>query len=289
MRPAQPLIVDDLASAIALLDDVSKEVVGPIAASLRHAAVLFASIHGWRIASHSAFVNWAAAEASEHVRWLVLDPLIDIARFGPDAFRIQCSRRFIRDSWEVISTPPEDLPLLVQHGSIGIVDDVCAFGSTLHHACTLVESAGGNVAQIVTCVASDQGRASLLTRDRTLEFKTLFDGDFEAIHLRDGCPGLPHAGRCIAQRTAILSPAGDISVRVPPTGFTGGVWEVLGRDRAFGFALQNARRDFVQRLSAALGHPATVQDMLVLGNSVPLLLFPHQPATYETPLHTLLN
>lgn len=232
---------------------------------------------------------WKIRSASAgNLRWIVLDPMLSIDSPGARAIRLGFSRTYANGVWNVAADLPNDFQEFVSGRAIGVLDDACAFGVTMRHACALVRDVGGKVNCVRSCVSSAQGKASILDANPDVEFATFVEGDFEAAHIRDGCPGLPHAGRRVADMTAITFPGGDVQVRIPPTAFSGGLWERMSADRALGWELRKARATLAKRLSEALGRPARVRDMTALGDTVPLLLSLGQRATSDTLLSDLL-
>jgi hypothetical protein len=109
-------------------------------------------------------------------------------------------------------------------------------------------------------------------------------GNHSAIHLRDGCPGLPYAGRRVVNTPDISTEAGMVAQRASAIHFRGGIWGEVAKDRSVLNAMATARRDLATRLSAFLGRVATVSDLPLLGGGVTLFMHPQRQADEKSPL-----
>lgn len=90
------------------------------------------------------------------------------------------------------------------------------------------------------------------------------------MHLRDGCPFLPYAGRPIGGRSRIDGVQGSkIEVRAPSNEVLGNLWQVLWLDKTIRGAIVDAWRDIAQTFSVALGDTAALRHLVLLGESVP--------------------
>lgn len=284
----QPIILDDLDSALARLTDLGKPIVRPVADTVRRAVYLFAAVHSWRIVEHGSFAGWAGAEIRDADRWLVLDPLFPSKSLPRAARMLRLTRQYVQEKWQLIATLPSDLADSLAGKSVGIIDDACATGETFRYVSRLIADAGGCVCRFVVCASTASARTSVGKAIAEAGFATFLRGDYSAVHLRDGCPGLPFAGRPHPMRTLIHSSLGPVTICMPSV-VTGQLWQVLYRDRGVCWAMMVARRQLAERLSATLGRRAIVGDMPLLGPDIPLLLYPQQTATADTPLADLLR
>jgi len=287
MNGRSPLIIDDVESSFSHLSEFGKEVVGPIARSIRERVLLFAAVHSWPTVKHDKFVAWAQTQMKKDECWLVLDPLFPLRSDGRTMQPVRFTRVASSDGWRLDSEFDSTLREFVAGRSVSVLDDVAASGLTLRHSAGLVERSQGRVSRILVCASADAGRTAILQSTPTSDWTQFVPGDFTTVHLRDACPGLPFAGRRIRERDFVDTDFGRVGVSAPVTAFRGGPWSQLTLDSNLTHTIASARRLLTQRLSEALGRRAIVADIRLLGPSVNVPLKPGQVAAAETPLESL--
>jgi hypothetical protein len=287
-RP-EPVIVDDVESALDGLTDLGKSVVGPAARVVRQNLLVYVAARGWPVISHADFTEWSIAQVDADLVWLVLDPLFPIERLGPSAARVRLTRIATRQSWEFDRRLPPDIEALVKRNLVGILDDAAHSGATLRHTAALVAQAGGQADDVILGASTDAARASLTSALPTISWVQFCNGSRSATHLRDACPCLPFSGRRAFDKPPLMTAHRAIEVRVPAIAFRGGLWPRLAADRTLATTMAAARRLVVERFSTALGRLATVGDLPLLGADVSAPLLPSQSATASTNLGDILN
>jgi len=285
---SQPVVLDDLDEALGQLTDLGRCIVAPLAGLVRKAVIPFAIVRGWRVVKHASFAAWAESLGCREDWQLVLDPVFPIASLGEKARRVRLTRSRVGDQWQITSRLPMDLEGCLSGGTVNVLDDACAHGRTLRHLHDLVSEIGARICSVILCSSMAKGRSAVTVALPGVAFSVFLNGDYDALHLRDGCPGLPFSGRRASRDSAIVTDRGLIPVCVPPTAYRGGLWDTLHMDGGVRWALVGARWQLADRLSAALGRPATVADISLLGSDVGVPLFPKQAASANTPLAQIL-
>ena len=263
--------------------------IAPVASSIRTTTLLFAAAHGWPVVNHNRFADWAAPNDGNNTRWLLLDPLCSQARFGTGAVRARLTRVATPQGLRVDGDLPKDASAVVHVSDVVVLDDVVASGTTLCEAVHLVEHAGGRVARFIVCAARPAGRSAALSAAPDAEWFSYTTGGFETVHLRDACPFVPFASRPVWNRRSIPTDNGSVGVSMPVTAFRGGLWGQLAIDSRLGHTIMAGKREIAQRFSTALGRPAIVADVPLLGTNVMLPLKPSQTADANSKLEELMR
>ena len=285
----QPLILDDVESALAHLTELGRTVVAPVARAIRNTIITFAAVRAWPVVDHQRFVEWATPEAADDSRWLVLDPLCSPTRFGGNAVRARFRRIGTPEGLTLHGELSESVTRLVSGCSVIVLDDAAATGTTLCEVAQQVRSAGGRVVRFLVCAAQPSGRAAALAAAPDADWFSYASGDFTTIHLRDACPFVPFASRPMWNKPAVPTANGVVEVSMPVSAFRGGVWGQLTMAAGLEQTIMAARRKVVQRLAASLGRPSTVADIPLLGTNVMLPLTPTQVANESTLLADLMH
>ena len=289
------LIIDDVEAALAAMTDLGRDVASTSVASIHKAVVDFALRRGWFVLRHKTYVEWACDEMRRDERaWIILDPLFPVLDLGERLHRVRLSRLF--DNNETVtmrryalSRGDSTAGVALPTGDVGLLDDAIASGFTLSHVSDLLRQTGASVARILVCASSGAGRNRTRASIRTARLGEFVRGDWRVIHLRDGCPHLPHTGRPV-DHPAVLSVDGKpMDVRVPSSSVDGSLWHVMCTDDAVRTAIGSAQIQLTQRLSAALARLACVRDLSLLGPSVPVLVRRGETVTADATLESLLR
>jgi hypothetical protein len=294
MREAGCLIIDDHEAALSNMSDLGREIVELPTRAIRAAAAAYAARRGWSVVQHGAYVEWASdLMARERSAWLVLDPLFPIRASDKHLYRIRLSRRFennasivIRQWAETDGFRFEDLSLVP--GAVGLVDDAAASGGTLRHVAQTVLNSGRTVSHILLAASAEGARNALPESARDARWAEFFRGDWRIIHLRDGCPHLPHSGRPANHPLVSGIDGTAVECRIASTGVAGNLWQVLDMDVAVHSAISVARSEIVRKFSDVLGRPALVRDLSLLGGQVPAIVRPDEVTVADATLESLL-
>lgn len=289
------LIIDDVQASLSGMTELGREVATTSAETIRAAVLDFAVRRNWAVVRHGAYVEWAteAIERSVHM-WLVLDPLFPVAELGDRCRRVRLTRRFDNNESIVVRphAPSEGaapIDLSNMSGEVGLVDDTAASGSTLRHIARLVTHSRGSVAQVLLCSSSRSARDGFRATVRSARWAEFVQGDWQTIHLRDGCPYLPYSGRPTDQQPILGVDGTFVEVRVPSSAVLGNNWQVLCMDPAVCHAIAAARSEVARRLSATLGRAACIRDLCLLGRFVPALAKQGEMVTGDAKLESLLS
>jgi hypothetical protein len=287
MPARDPVVIDDIAPALRRLSELGRAVLGPLANAIRNSVLLYAAVKGWRIIHHDTFAAWANSVADDDAIWIVLDPLVGPEQLAARTVHPRFTRALGPQGWAIDETLPTEVATMMARSNVAILDDAAATGTTLRHTIGLVTNAGGSVNRIAVGVSSSAARAAIPANATSIEWSVFIDGDVRVIHLRDGCPCLPFAGRRIqGLPTSIQTDHGSIPVRVPPA--RGGLWELVSTDPSVRNTILTARRELPRVFSAAIGRTATVNDIPMLGRDVAIPLYTKPVATDTTPLDQIL-
>ena len=254
---------------------------------VRDAVLDFAARRNWSVVPHAVYVSWADRMiTSDDQRWVVLDPLFPRDRSDGRVipFRITRGTRGISvDSSAAVDESNSPLA-----GSITILDDAAATGTTLRHMIERVSNAGGRVTRIALCVSS-RGARDLLRRAardaKWVEFTPL--DDWRTMHLRDGCAYLPYSGRSVNEAPFLSANGGHVELRTLTTNLTASLWHVLLLDGGIREAVLALRAHVPASLGAIVQRSATIDDLSLLGPRVTAPVTTGQNITKWTTLDAL--
>jgi hypothetical protein len=272
VNDAQPLILDDVDTALGHLTELGQLVVAPVARSIRTNVLMFAAVHSWPVLDYRGFVDWASAQIDSESYWLLLDPLCCPAKLSEMVLRARLKRVATAAGLKVEGELPAEVATRISGADVTVLDDGVATGSTLCEVVRLVKSAGARVTRFVVCAARPSGRAAASAAAPDASWLSYTASAYKTVHLRDACPFVPFASRPISSQPGIETPNGTVGVSLPVTAFRGGVWGQLAVDSRLGHTIMTGRRDIAVRLSSALGRTATVADIPLLGANVMLQL-----------------
>jgi hypothetical protein len=171
---------------------------------------------------------------------------------------------------------------------VGLLDDVAASGSTLIRVAGLAGGAGCSVARVMLCAGSHEARNRFQATARSSKWSQLVNGDWQVVHLRDGCPHLAYSARPTDQDPITGVNGATVEVRVPSYSVLGNHWQVLCMDRCVRDAVTDVRSAVVRELSNVLGRAACILDLSLLGPFVPALTKPGERVTDNVPLERML-
>jgi len=275
------LVIDDVDAALAAMTPLGRAVSAAAAESVRTVILDFAERRGWRTVRYETFMNWAQriVVARTTLQWLVLDPLFVIHNGSRHVERFRIGRIAGTNSF---ACGADQVPS--RTATTAILDDAAASGSTLRFVASRVRATGGRVAQVVLCASTREAKrnAGLAPHAGWTDF---LPGDWQILHLRDGCAHLPFAGR----RAPMQDEALGVDVRLPALSAGGSIWQSLGLIPSIRAAIVNARRFVLDRIEAELGRPAIVDDLRLLGDRVPCHIMVGQEVSAHTPLNSLLT
>jgi hypothetical protein len=280
------LVIDDIEPSLACATEFGRIVLSKSAEEVCSVVLGHARRRGWTVISHSSYVNWANEARHQHDgQWLVLDPLFPV----PDGDRslrvVHLSRHSYSGQSSISGSLNEKLCVGIR---VGAIDDAASSGRTLRYLARLVAQSGGSLAQIIVGASSREARDGVSSAHRDVRWTDLVPGDWRVIHLRDACPHLPHSGRPIGQPSIQGLDHQPIELRVQPTIVDGSLWQVMWLDGAIREAILSARANVARQLSAALGRPALVTDLGLLGARVPALVDQGQRVSADSTLESLL-
>jgi hypothetical protein len=249
---------------------------------VREAVLTYAQRRNWTVVPYESYVNWAVRVADSHDQLLVLDPLFPVTRLNQQAEPLRISRVGAGYHFEV----GNPVPFRNSEG-IGILDDVSSSGATLEFVLRTAQHAGNHVALFAVCASTKVARIRLQQRAPRATWREYVPGDWIILHLRDGCPYLPFAGRRVGQVLDAGSDA-NLEVRIQPIDFPESPWHSLSVVRPITEAIASAKATILQGLTRSLDRPPVVQDLRILGAHVPALTRPSQHAEYTSRLDALL-
>lgn len=264
-RDSRALVIDDVDDSLSRLSTIGQEILRDPVEVIREAVYHYADRYSLRIVRHKSFVRFAEEYSNCHLEhWLVLDPLF-VPMGNPERFtRIRTSRQ------HDFSIPKvrfdRNLTEMVREGRVGILDDAASSGRTLRSVITSARSIGLRVSTVLLCASSRSAYHHISTSVSISQWREFVPGDWEVMHLRDGFPFLPFAGRPTGHVSIEVGIGEHIDVRVSSAHSPGNPWQVIQRDRAVGLAIRQARGEVGKALSRSLGRPATVADLQLLGS-----------------------
>lgn len=142
---------------------------------------------------------------------------------------------------------------------------------------------------IATQLPSSFGGRQVMLRDCVAgAWFTYIQRDVQALHARDACPFLPFAGKEIHSEAETRAHPLPVEVCFPVTAFQRSAWAAIGMRRNLHRAIMAARRATIDRFDRALGRPATVADVPLLGPHIRLPLNDGHFPDYDTPLKEIL-
>lgn len=265
------LIIDDVEPCLARMTHFGRCVAEEPTDKIRSAVLYHAERRGWTVVSHRAFAAWVHAIVSQDVRpWVVLDPITDAVALGGRAVPLRLSR-YSGNNDGVVQRTHFGWPCGDPSRGVGVIDDASASGRTLLTAWRVIRAAGGQITRVLVCGSARVGRESFWRTAGRTPWDDYVTGDWMIMHLRDGCPHLPSSGR-LTDQPPVNGPNGPVQIRLPGTALAGSLWNVLNMNTAVRQAIMDARREIAERLSSALGRPARINDLLLLGPDIPALV-----------------
>jgi len=290
------LIIDDVQSALAHMTSLGRDVATAPAIAIRAAVLNFAVRRKWYLLEHQAYVDWCSEKIRHENRtWLVLDPLFPKIDNFSRLLHFRVTRNIDANPTSIVrrtyaaGAEPLELNTANVHGSLGIIDDAAATGSTLRDVGRRVTQAGGEITHILLGASSREARNRVCGTIPPPQWAEYMRGDWSMIHLRDGCPHLPFSGRPTRHASVIADDGTCVDVRVPSSSVVGSLWHVLLLDAAVKTAVSSARTQIARTLSDVLGRPARVVDLSLLGASAPALINPGDEVTADTRLDSLFG
>jgi hypothetical protein len=282
-----PFVIDDTAAAVGMLTEAGRHILEPAVSHVRNSILLFAATRRWPIITHSDYVEWVAGQLDPDYVWLVLDPLMPLPKAPVQAYPLRMSRKLEGRSWVFDVALPADVQCAVSQSEVGVLDDAVSSGATVLELNRLLQAVGAGVVDVISAIASGEGIKRLratLPEVSIARFATEFG---EGIHLRDACPFLPFSGRRVLGRTVDLSNGTALDCAYPAAQFRGAVWPILRQDPAVRHAMWSSYSTVLDRARAALGRPATVADIPLLGADISLPLV-NRPIQASDRLATLV-
>lgn len=287
------MIIDDVEASLATMTPLGRNVVGQAAKTVRQAVVAHANRRGWPVVGYESYVAWACiAMRPEDRTWLVLDPLFPVQDLGIRARRLRLTRQFdSSDTIVVRKYAPHTVSIDVSglSAEIGLMDDAAASGTTLIHVARMAGDSGSVVAQVLLCAGSREAQDRFRKENRSASWSQFVGGDWQVIHLRDGCANLAYSARPIDHKPIVGVDGVAVELRVASYGVFGNHWQVLYMDRGVREAVTAGRLEVVRALSAALGRQACVRDLSLLGQFVPALVSPGERVTGDVALERMLE
>ncbi len=269
-RVSNALVIDDIDEAFRLLSGFGQETLRAPVDAIRDAVYRFADRYAWQIVRYRSFAQWAEEYANDHLaHWLVLDPLF-VPATDPGRFTHVRTSRQQDLSIPSVRIDPE-LKEKVGDAYVGVLDDAASSGRTLRSVVTAANSGGLRVSTVLVCASS---RAAYQQVSSMARWRAFVSGDWEVMHLRDGFPFLPFAGRPTAHPALEVGGLQRLQLRSSSAHAPGNPWYVLQRNGAVDTAIQSARREVGSVLSRHLGRPATVADVQLLGAAANMFVDP---------------
>lgn len=281
------LLIDDVDPALSAMTSVGREVAGEAAQVVRSVVLTQAARRGWQVLPHHTYASWARSTVGADDReWLILDPFFETDSLARKATRITLTRP--ADAQLPIRGSLTDFDVLEAGQCWGIVDDAVSSGRTLYSVSRLCAERGSCVGHVVIGAASRFGRAMVDARVKRVRWSVYLAGDWQTLHLRDGCPYLPRSGRLL--RSAIVSADGQASVdlRLPSWRALGSIWQVLWLDRAVQNTIKSECLRILDTVAQRIGCAPRIRDLRILGDDVPCLADNDGDYLIDTPLRDLL-
>jgi hypothetical protein len=285
MSSPRCLLIDDVDAALARLSTIGRSVLIDGAQAVRAAVRDYARRRGWTVITHESYVAWIRNlfQNLPPTR-LVLDPLFPIRDDEISLKTVRLSRRANQAQIIHVSVPADLLP---SGSDLCIVDDVASSGRTVCYLANYIMQTGSRVTHVAVCASSREARNNAARAMRNVLWYDYAPGDWRAIHMRDGCPHLPFSGRPVGK--SIPLEGCEIQMRVMPNTIAGNLWQVLWLDQPIRDAVNLARQNAVRGLSSALGRPALVADLALLGTQAGAVISNGREPTQDTRLDALLD
>lgn len=270
---SKALIIDDIDESFGMLSALGQEILRSPLQSIRDAVYRFADRFNWPVVRHRSFAAWAEGHADEHLaHWLVLDPLFVSTETSDRYTRIRTSRR------QDLSVPPihidPELKHLVADRPVGIIDDAASSGRTLRAVIMAARSVGLRVSTVLLCASSRAAFQQVSSSGSISRWNEFVSGDWEVMHLRDGFPLLPFAGRPTAHAAIEVGSLSLLQIRTSSVHASGSPWQVLQHLGVVAPVVKDARREVREALTRHLGRPAVVADLPLLGAAVNVFVEP---------------
>ncbi len=289
------LIIDDVLPALSAMTELGRAVLTAPLERLRQRVLEYAVARNWSVVKHAAFAEWVRElTGNAGLEWLSLDPLLQNYHNPRQLRPLRLSREF--DGGASILRGPTvtglgNIELVAREltGAVGVVDDVMASGRTLRTTVRLLNAAGVPVTDVMVCASSRGAREAFRQSHRALRWKEFLVGDWSVLHLRDGCPLLPYTGRPTVDRVVLDASGMGWELRVPVTHLLGHPWQVLCMNSEVREAATQTLLEGIAEFCQRLGRMATVADLRLLSDHVPVPRTSSAPVSGETTLASLFG
>jgi hypothetical protein len=276
------VIIDDVDEALEATSEVGRAIVENGARLVQEAVKALASKRGWIVVPYGAYRRWLTdlSERREAL-WASMDPLLDAPAFTA----IRCSRRHAMDARAQYTCA--DLPETLWERPFSLADDAASSGNTIRHVIGLAAKRQSRVEHVAVCAASASARQNVLSLRSGCTWMEYVPGDNRVIHLRDGCPYLPFAGRTVA---TVASPAAErygTDLRVLPATITANLWQAVWLDAPVRAATTAAVEGVIAGLLNHLDREPLISDVPELGSNVGALVNPGSACNSGMPLRGL--
>jgi hypothetical protein len=265
--PVPALLIDDLDEAAARLSPFARTLLEEDLTSLRRLLLEHATWNEWRVLSYASFVDWSASLADGSLV-VIADKLYPTDRLRGQALCVEVHRYWMADSAErQVFVEPESRCVIPAGEPVVVIDDAAWSGSTLHEVCTLANSAGGKVREVIVGAATPHAEEMLRKTGLTFSRLAAVPEGWDILHARDFCPWLPYSGRKLRSAPGVNDTG--LAVRLAPLFHNDGAWLQLGK-QPFHSRLTDLALCGIDRLESHLGRVATVHDLRLLGPNVSL-------------------
>jgi hypothetical protein len=292
----QPILIDDIEHTLAHCSPLGRSLIEPIIAPVLKELLEEVSNRNWHVVSYSTFVDWVHQFSFNGQSWLVLDKIFPLASLPGRVISIDLHRAWLASRRDMLSaqvTPKirDQLGNVEQGAQIAVLDDAVYSGSTMRTLFQEVTQMGGVVRRVVLCVSRSAFIDDYQTLGVSVDWLHRVAFGQDILHARDFFPWLPHSGRRIHERSALVCSNGHLlDFRLAPGKFQQGDWLHLNGDIKIKRLLDGANRTFVAAMESHLGRLGRVADLSLLGNSVSIpLTEPSQFVDEHTPLSLLLS
>lgn len=288
MPDAGCMIIDDSTEALLRMTELGQAVAGASTARIVEAVKSYAEKRRWTLVPYTLYREWVTNEVRDtDCHWVVLDPLLRLEELEGSCSSLRLTRG-VPQSQPLAEADGAESGFDLLVGPVGIVDDVASSGRTIAHVARAIGRAGAHVAQVRLCGSSHSARDFLARSLTGTRWSAYIPGDWRVIHLRDGCPHLPHTGRPPSSSYIVTEDGSRVPLRVASTGVLGNLWQVLWLEPAIRSIIEESRREVVRLLGEELGKEARVSDLQLLGEAVPALVRANEEVGAETRLVDLL-
>lgn len=265
--PVPAVLIDDLDEAAARLSPFARTLLEEDFTSLRRLLCEHAIWNEWRVLSYSSFVDWSASLADDSLV-VITDKLYPTERLRGHTLRMEIHRYWMADNAErQVFVEPESRCVIPAGEPVVVIDDAAWSGSTLHEVCTLANSAGGKIRQVIVGAATPHAQEMFCRTGFTFLQQVTVPEGWDILHARDFCPWLPHSGRKL--RSAPDMNNIGVAVRLAPLFYDDGSWLQLRKQPCHSL-LTDLALNGIDRLESYLGRVATVEDLRLLGPNVSL-------------------